>query len=119
VTVRVELATTPAARSLGLMNRKHLDEDAGMLFFFEEPDQQSFWMKNTYIPLDMIFIEPSMRVLGIVENAEPLTLTSRSVPGRSQYVLEVNGGFSRRYGLGPGTVVRFEGIERGAEATSP
>jgi uncharacterized membrane protein (UPF0127 family) len=62
------------------------------------------------LPLDMIFIEPSMTVLGVVENAEPRTESSRSVPGNSQYVLEVNAGFSREHGLTPGTMVRFVGV---------
>jgi len=110
VLVRVELARTPAERSRGLMHRKHLEADAGMLFLFDAPQQLTFWMRNTFVPLDMIFIESSMRVLGIVENAEPLTETSRSVPGLSQYVLEVNAGFSRQHGFGPGTAVRFQGV---------
>lgn len=110
VTVRVELAITPEQRERGLMFRKHMEEDAGMLFVFEESEQLRFWMRNTYIPLDMIFIEPSLRVLGIVENAEPMTDTSRWVPGQSQYVVEVNAGFSRRHGLAQGTVVRFDGL---------
>ena len=110
VLVRVELARTPAERSRGLMHRKHLDREVGMLFLFEQPQQLTFWMRNTYVPLDMIFIESSMRILGIVENAEPLTDTSRSVPGQSQYVLEVNAGFSREHGFGPGTAVRFQGV---------
>jgi uncharacterized protein len=110
VTVQVEVARREEERRRGLMWRTQLDEDAGMLFIFERPQQLSFWMRNTEIPLDMIFIEPSMRILGIVENAEPRTDTSRSVPGQSQYVLEVNAGFSRRHGLTSGTVVRFEGV---------
>jgi uncharacterized membrane protein (UPF0127 family) len=110
VLVRVELARTPAERQRGLMHRKELGADDGMLFLFEGPQQLSFWMRNTYVPLDMIFIESSMRVLGIVENAEPLTETPRAVPGLSQYVLEVNAGFSRQHGLGPGTKVRFQGV---------
>jgi uncharacterized membrane protein (UPF0127 family) len=110
VLVRVELARTPAERSRGLMHRKHLDPEVGMLFLFDQPQQLTFWMRNTYVPLDMIFIESSMRILGIVENAEPLTDTSRSVPGLSQYVLEVNAGFSREHGFAPGTAVRFQGV---------
>jgi hypothetical protein len=81
-----------------------------MLFLFDQSEQLTFWMHNTYMPLDMIFIEPSLRVLGVVENAEPQTDSTRSVPGASQYVLEVNAGFSRRHGLGKGTAVRFEGV---------
>ena len=109
VTVKVEVARTDAERRRGLMFRQQMAQDAGMLFLFDHPGQLSFWMRNTYIPLDMIFIEPSLRVLGIVENTEPMTDTSRSVPGDSQYVLEVNAGFSRRHGLAAGTMVRFEG----------
>lgn len=109
VTVRVEVARTDAERRRGLMFRQQMGQDEGMLFLFEQPSQLSFWMRNTYIPLDMIFIEPSLRVLGVVENAEPMTDSSRHVPGLSQYVLEVNAGFSRRHGLQAGTAVRFEG----------
>lgn len=110
VSVRVEIARDDATRRRGLMFREHMDDDAGMLFLFDRPEQLTFWMHNTYIPLDMVFIEPSLRVLGVVENAEPQTDSSRAVPGVSQYVLEVNAGFSRRHGLGKGTAVRFEGV---------
>lgn len=109
--VLVEVVKTPDAIRQGLMYRRSMPKNQGMLFLMERREVQSFWMRNTLIPLDMIFIESSMRVLGIVENAEPRTETSRSVPGESQYVLEVNGGFSERHGLGPGTVVRFEGVD--------
>jgi uncharacterized membrane protein (UPF0127 family) len=111
VSVRVEVARTPGQRQRGLMFRKSLDRDAGMLFVFERPDRLAFWMRNTYIPLDMIFIEPGLTVLGIVENTEPLSDRLCSVPGVSRYVLEVNAGFSRRHGLTTGTSVRFEGID--------
>lgn len=111
VRVRVEIAATDPVRQRGLMFRRHLDEDAGMLFLFEQEEHLSFWMENTYIPLDMIFIGADKRVVGVVENAEPLTRTSREVPGESQYVLEVNAGFARRNGLGPGTLARFLGVD--------
>ncbi|MFI5307048.1 MAG: DUF192 domain-containing protein [Polyangiales bacterium] len=112
VSVRVEVASTEPERRKGLMFRTHLDDDAGMIFLFERPEALTFWMHNTYIPLDMIFVEPSMHVLGVVENAEPQTDASRSVSGESQYVLEVNAGFSRRNGVTKGTLVRFEGVAR-------
>ena len=108
-TVRVEVARTDAERRRGLMFRQQLGQDDGMLFLFERPSQLSFWMRNTYVPLDMIFIDASLHVLGIVENAEPMTESSRFVPGLSQYVLEVNAGWSRRHGLAAGAAVRFEG----------
>ena len=111
VTVKVEVARTDQERQRGLMYRMHMEEVAGMLFLFEKPDQLTFWMHNTYIPLDMIFIEPSLHILGIVENAPPRNDSPRSVPGQSQFVLEVNAGFSRRHGVTDKTVVRFEGVE--------
>lgn len=111
IRVRVELAQTPAERQRGLMFRKQLDPDAGMLFLFDNMQQLSFWMRNTYLPLDMLFIRDDLTVLGIVENAEPMTDTSRRVPGLSQYVLEVNAGFSREHGLVADMPVRFEGVE--------
>jgi uncharacterized membrane protein (UPF0127 family) len=64
-------------------------------------------MRNTYLPLDIIFITSDWHILGIVENATPLTDAPRAVPGESQYVLEVNAGFSRQHGLGEGTKVLF------------
>ncbi|MDH5671666.1 MAG: DUF192 domain-containing protein [Myxococcales bacterium] len=111
VRVTVELARTVQERQQGLMYRKQLAPDAGMLFLFEEEKPLSFWMRNTYVPLDMIFIGSDLRIVGIVENAEPLTDDSRSVDGHSQYVLEVNAGFSREHGLATGTAVAFVGVE--------
>jgi uncharacterized membrane protein (UPF0127 family) len=108
IAVEVEVVETAEARQRGLMFRKQLAPMAGMLFLFERPEQHSFWMHNTLVPLDMIFIKADWTVLGIVENATPLTDAPRSVPGESQYVLEVNAGFSRRYGLRAGTSVRYE-----------
>jgi uncharacterized membrane protein (UPF0127 family) len=107
VRVRIEVVQSAEDRQRGLMYRKHLDPDAGMLFLFEQPQQLTFWMHNTLIPLDMLFITTDWKVLGIVENATPLTDSARSVPGLSQYVLEVNAGFARRHGLGPGTSVDY------------
>src|SRR5512144_1336235 len=87
VPFKVELAITAAEHERGLMFREHLDPDAGMLFISDSPHPQVFWMKNTLIPLDMIFIGADWRIAGIVENAEPKTLTSRDVGVPSQYVL--------------------------------
>jgi uncharacterized membrane protein (UPF0127 family) len=115
-TVQVEVARTADEQRRGLMFREHLDADAGMLFVYDRAQPLTFWMRNTYIPLDMIFIKDDLTVLGVVENAEPQTDTSRSVPGLSQYVLEVNAGYAREHGIGAGTRVRFEGID-GLEGT--
>ena len=104
---RVELANTPAERARGLMYREQLGADDGMLFLFDRTQRQSFWMKNTLIPLDMIFIDAGGTIVGIVENAEPLTMTSRSVDAASKYVLELNGGTCRKLGIREGVMVRF------------
>jgi uncharacterized membrane protein (UPF0127 family) len=108
--VNVELARTPDEQARGLMFRDRLADDAGMLFIFSQSSDHAFWMKNTLIPLDMIFIDEAGTVAGVVERAEPQTLTPRSVGAPSRYVLEVNGGWSAANGFGKGDRVRFEGI---------
>lgn len=110
VVFKVEVADTPAKRELGLQYRKELSTDQGMIFLFPVESQQTFWMKNTPIPLDMIFINRERRIVGIVEQAVPFTLEPRSVNAPSQYVLEIGGGLSKRYGVRAGDTVRFDGI---------
>lgn len=110
IKVKVELALTEEQREKGLMFRKKMAENAGMLFVFDADDVKTFWMKNTLIPLDMIFIDKSLKIVGIVENAEPQTLSPRSVYIPSRYVLEVNGGFSKKHGLAAGDQVYFSGV---------
>ena len=105
--VHVEIADTAAARELGLMYRQHLAEDEGMLFVFKQPQHLTFWMKNTVIPLDMIFAGADGTVVGIIVNAEPFSEHQLSVGGDSQYVLEVNGGFAQRHGIKPGDKLQF------------
>jgi uncharacterized membrane protein (UPF0127 family) len=107
---QVEIADTPGKRELGLQYRHELAGDHGMIFLFPGQSEHSFWMKNTPIPLDMIFISSERKIVGIVEQAAPFSLDARFVPGVSQYVLEINGGLSRRYGFKPGDSVRFENI---------
>ncbi|WP_375766517.1 DUF192 domain-containing protein [Archangium gephyra] len=109
--VDVEVAATPEARTRGLMWRQELPAGQGMLFVFPEDEVQSFWMRNTLIPLDMLFIDSAGKIVGIVENAQPRTLTSRSVGLPGRYVLEVPGGWSRAQGLARGGTVRFQGLE--------
>ena len=103
--VRVEIADTAAARELGLMYHRHLGQNAGMLFVFTQPQHLTFWMKNTELPLDMIFAGADGTVAGIIANAEPFSERQLSVAGDSQYVLEVNGGFAQRHGIKPGRQV--------------
>jgi uncharacterized membrane protein (UPF0127 family) len=108
--VEVEVAATEDARTRGLMWRADLPPGKGMLFLFPEERVQSFWMRNTLISLDMIFISSQKRVVGIAEQAEPRTLTPRSVGVPSQFVLEVPGGWSQMVGVTRGSQVEFEGV---------
>ena len=110
IAFQVEIADTPSKREMGLQYRRELAPDHGMIFLFSMEEQQSFWMKNTAIALDMIFISAERQIVGIVENTVPFSLDGRSVNGRSQYVLEINAGLSRRYGFKAGDTVRFQGF---------
>lgn len=107
--VAVELAADPASRERGLMFRQQLDEGRGMLFVFEEEEEHSFWMKNTLIPLDMVFVSAEGRVVGVVSRAEPLSLALRT-GGRCRFVLEVPGGWAEARGVRPGDRVRLENV---------
>ncbi|WP_208979010.1 DUF192 domain-containing protein [Stappia stellulata] len=106
----VEIAETPQARARGLMYREALASDAGMLFDFQEEREVAFWMKNTLIPLDMIFIEASGRIAHIARETEPLS--EELVPSRAvvRFVLEVPGGTAARLGIVPGDVVQSDVI---------
>ena len=97
--LQVEVAADDRAREVGLMNRRYMAPDHGMLFEFDVDAPQTFWMKNTYIPLDMIFISRSGFVTHIAANAEPLS--ERIVPsgGPCAAVLELNGGVAASIGL--------------------
>lgn len=107
--VRVEVARTPEAQERGLMYRKALDPDAGMIFVFDVEKPHAFWMANTLLPLDMIFISADGRVAAIVERA-PLGLESDDGGVAARYVLEVNRGWSREHGVKKGDRVRFENV---------
>ncbi len=109
--VDAEIANTRDQRTRGLMWRTVLPEGTGMLFIFEQPDELSFWMKNTLIPLDMVFIGADLKVVGIVENAQPKTTSART-PGQvlSQYVLEVPGGWSSKVGIKAGSKIDVEDL---------
>jgi uncharacterized membrane protein (UPF0127 family) len=111
VHVTVEIARSGPEREHGLMFRQSLESGHGMLFLFEHPEKLKFWMRNTYIPLDMIFISESKRVVAVEENAEPLTLNPRGPDLDTQYVLEVPGGWARAHGVGPGLEVRFVDVD--------
>lgn len=103
---QVEIAADDATRERGLMNRRYMAADHGMLFEFDREAPVSFWMKNTYIPLDMIFISRAGVVTNIVANAEPLS--ERVIPSGPPCaaVLELNGGAAAAIGLKVGDKVR-------------
>jgi uncharacterized membrane protein (UPF0127 family) len=98
----VEIAKTDEERATGLMYRKELAEGRGMLFDFSPEQPVSMWMKNTFIPLDMIFIRSDGRILRIAENTEPQSEKIISSGGLAKGVLEVIGGTARKYGIQPG-----------------
>ena len=98
----VEMASTPEEQAKGLMFRRHMPEGQGMLFDFHREQPTSFWMKNTYIPLDMIFIRGDGRILRIAENTVPLSEALVTSGGPVRAVLEVIGGTARKLGIAPG-----------------
>lgn len=101
--VVVELAASDTQRARGLMYRSHMAKNAGMLFLPDGPPKvQTFWMKNTCIPLDMMFIDKNGVIVGILQNVPPMNLDQRSIPKPSSYVLEVNGGWSESAGVRTG-----------------
>jgi uncharacterized protein len=103
----VEVVATDAEREKGLMYRRELPEGRGMLFDFQTEQPVAFWMKNTYVPLDMIFIRKDGRILRIAENTEPLS--ERLVPsgGPVLAVLEVIGGTAKKLGITAGDRVSY------------
>ncbi len=114
--VESEVCATATARTRGMMWRTSLDAGKGMLFVFPQEQPLSFWMRNTLIPLDMIFIGKDLKVTGVVANAEPKTMNSRHAGGPAMYVLEVPGGWAEKAGIQPGLPVKIDGIA-GLEVT--
>jgi hypothetical protein len=111
VAVLAEIAATPDERARGLMFRERLSDGEGMLFLFSTEQKLTFWMKDTPLSLDMIFISSDMAVAGVIEEAIPFSIESLSIASPSRYVLEVQGGFAKRNGISVGTPVKFERID--------
>jgi uncharacterized membrane protein (UPF0127 family) len=113
-TVSLEVADEPEERRRGLMYRESLPNDTGMIFVYPNPKQVSFWMKNTLIPLDMIFVAENGTVLN-VQHADPQPNASTSEldtypsDGKAKYVVEISQGFANRTGVGPGSKLVFNG----------
>ncbi|MGY6411852.1 MAG: DUF192 domain-containing protein [Alkalilacustris sp.] len=102
----VEIADTPEAQARGLMFRDSLPRGAGMLFLYDRPQRVAFWMRNTFIPLDMIFVDDTGTVTRVHHEAVPLDETPIEGGPGVQAVLEINGGLARRFGIAPGTELR-------------
>ena len=106
----VEVADDPDERSQGLMYRESMAKSASMLFVYQRPQQVAFWMRNTLIPLDLIFADETGTVIRVHENAIPLDETALPGGDSVQFVLEINGGMASIFGINPGTELRHPEI---------
>jgi len=118
VTVTVELAATPARQTRGLMFRRRLAPMHGMLFLFADDSDRAFWMKNTPLSLDIVFIDAHRRIVGISAHTVPYSERELRAGKPSRYVLEVEAGFCEREGVGVGDRLEFAGIDASAAAGS-
>ena len=112
--IEVELALTGAQHAQGLMYRRSLAADAGMLFLYNGSGMLSMWMKNTPVPLDMLFIAPDGRIVDVAERTVPYSLETISSRFPASAVLEVNGGTVARLGVQPGDLVRHRAFGSGS-----
>lgn len=110
--VDVELMVTDPHRERGLMYRREMAENHGMLFVFDEVKEHGFWMHNTCLPLDMLFVTEDGFVVGLLEEVPTMNDDMRSVPCRSKYVLELNAGFARKYGVRAGQTIQIDGVPK-------
>ena len=106
-TVYVEVADTPDKEQRGLMYRTSLDPDRGMLFIFDGDGQRSFWMQNTPLPLDMVFVNSKYEIVDINRNATPYSTTTYTAQLPCKYVVEVNGGYCDAHGIGIGDGIKI------------
>ncbi len=109
--IDIEIADDETEITQGLMWRRSMPDSVGMLFIFKEEKFLSFWMKDTYIPLDIIFINKSMEIVSIRENTIPLSEMSITSEKAAQYVVEVNAGFCYNYKIDIGDKIKFEIIK--------
>jgi hypothetical protein len=112
VSITVEVADTPEARIKGLMERWSLPELHGMLFIFDYPEIQGFWMHNTPLSLDMIFVDENRRILNIAESTTPMSKQTYSSRGPAKYVVEVRAGFSKRHNIKEGMSIQWKASQK-------
>ena len=105
--IAVEIADDDAEREQGLMYRDSMPEMDGMLFLFTDEEPLSFWMKNTIIPLDIIYVNAGHKIVSIARDAKPYSLETIPSVKPAMYVVEVNAGFTRRHGIKEGDMVAF------------
>lgn len=110
----VELAETPLKRAMGLMNREDLPEREGMLFLFPTKENVTMWMKDTYIPLDMLFFDETGQITSLIENARPLDMSLLRSQEPVKGVLEIKGGSVRSLGIQVGDVIETELLSQNA-----
>lgn len=108
--IDIEIAETPAEQQQGLMNRPSMEEMQGMLFIFNREFPQSFWMKNTIISLDIIYVNAQKQIVSIAKDAQPYSTESLPSAAPAQYVVEVIAGFTDKYELKPGDRVEWNRI---------
>ena len=108
--IALEVADTPKTREIGLMNRASMPADAGMLFDFQETRPVTMWMKNTYLSLDMLFLDEAGTVTHVATHAQPLSLALISSQGPVRYVVELNGGAAASYGVKVGDRLEHRSI---------
>jgi uncharacterized membrane protein (UPF0127 family) len=113
VSITIEIADTPEARIKGLMERWFLPDLHGMLFVFDFTEAQRFWMHNTPLSLDMIFVDENRLILNIAESTTPMSKQTYSSRGPAKYVVEVKAGFSRRHGIEEGMSIRWKVTPKG------
>lgn len=106
--IDIEIAETEYERALGLMYRYSMSEDVGMLFVMELEEKQSFWMKETYISLDIIYLNKELEIVKIHKNVQPLSEESIPSIRKAKYVIEVVGGFCDKLNIEEGDFVKFE-----------
>ncbi len=106
--IDIEVADTEYDRAQGLMHRRYMKASQGMLFIMEELEIQSFYMRNTHISLDILYVNENKEIVSIQKNTVPLSETSLFSEGEALYVVEVNAGYCDQHGIGPGDKVEFE-----------
>ena len=106
-TIDIEIADTPEESEAGLMFRRTMADTEGLLFVFKKAEARFFWMKNTYIPLDMIFVDKNMKIVKIEKNTIPMSEENIPTHKNTLYTVEVNAGFCDRYGINVGDYIQF------------